>query len=163
MVTTSLVLMSRTDFENGSAVWKSLVCALRSKSSALLAYVFNFLLNCALYLGLELCFLLQDGKVVLPSIFLKQELNCACEPKYLKVKVILICSLALIRRSISLKVRYTHIAISLSLWDKSLALGLQHQWITTKSKDQTHTDIDRHGECGMSEFQLNFSWCYYLY
>ena len=67
------------------------VSSVRSKSNASLAYIFNFLLNCVRYLGLEFCFLWQHGKVVLPSIFLKQELNCACEQKYLKVKVILIC------------------------------------------------------------------------
>ena len=57
-------------------LWKSFVCEEQIKCHISLR---NQYPNCVLYLGLELCFLWQNGKVVCPSMFLKQELNCACE------------------------------------------------------------------------------------
>ena len=56
--------------------WKSFVCEEQIKRRISLRIQFP---NCVLYLGLELCFLWQKGKVVCPSMFLKQELKCPCE------------------------------------------------------------------------------------
>ena len=63
----------------GSALWKSFVC---EKQIKLIVGLRIQVSSCVLYLGLQLCFLWQNGKVAFPSIFLKQELNCACELKY---------------------------------------------------------------------------------
>ena len=65
-------------YEYGSllCVRKSLVCKESIKRLVSLRIQSP---NCFLYLGLELYFLWQIGRVVCPCMFLIQELKCACD------------------------------------------------------------------------------------